>query len=151
MAKLTPESPMVSYSTSLDIRKFRNRGGKIIWYHGLSDPGPSVSFTIEYYDALAKKSGGLRHAQNFSRLYLIPNMGHCGGGPSTNQFDMLTPLVEWVEYGIPPNEIIASGTNFTSEPATRSRPLCPYPEEVRYIGASGGDLSDASNYKCVTP
>jgi Tannase and feruloyl esterase len=151
VAKLTPESPMVSYSTSLDIRKFRNRGGKIIWYHGLSDPGPSVSFTIEYYDALAKKSGGLHHAQNFSRLYLIPNMGHCGGGPSTNQFDMLTPLVEWVEYGIPPHEVIASGTNFTSEPTTRSRPLCPYPEEVRYVGPAGGDLSVASNYQCVTP
>jgi hypothetical protein len=151
VAKLTPESPMVSYSTSLDIRKFRNRGGKIIWYHGLSDPGPSVSFTIEYYNALAKENGGLRRIQNFSRLYLIPNMGHCGGGPSTNQFDMLTPLVEWVEYGIPPHEVIASGTNFTSEPPTRRRPLCPYPQEVRYVGPPEGDLSEASNYACVTP
>src|SRR6266545_6903443 len=72
---LTPESPLVSYSTYLNIEKFRNRGGKIIWYHGLSDPGPSVAFTIEYYTALAKKSGGLRHAQDFSRLYLIPIWG----------------------------------------------------------------------------
>jgi len=151
VSKLTPESPLVTYSTSLNIDTFKSNHGKIIWYHGLSDPGPSVSFTIEYYEALAKKYGGLRRIQNFSRLYLIPNMGHCGGGPSTSQFDLLTPLVEWVEYGIPPDEVIASGTSFTSEPTTRSRPLCPYPEEVRYMGPAGGDLSDASNYKCVTP
>ena len=149
VAILTPESPLVTSSTSLDIDKFKNGRGKIIWYHGLSDPGPSVSFTIEYYKALAKKNGGLRRIQNFSRLYLIPNMGHCGGGPSTDQFDLLTPLVEWVEYGIAPDEVVASGRNFTSAPTTRSRPLCPYPQEARYVGA--GDLSDASNYTCVSP
>ena len=151
VANLTPESPLVTSRHLLTSTSSRNGRGKIIWYHGSSDPGPSVSFTIEYYNALAKKSGGLRRVQKFSRLYLIPNMGHCGGGPSTDQFDMLTPLVEWVENGIAPDEVIASGTNFTSAPTTRSRPLCPYPEEVRYIGAPGGDLSEASNYKCVTP
>ncbi|HEX9264765.1 MAG TPA: tannase/feruloyl esterase family alpha/beta hydrolase, partial [Candidatus Binatia bacterium] len=137
VADLTRESPLVSTSTSLNIEKFRNRGGKIIWYHGLSDPGPSVSFTIEYYTELAKKSGGLRHVLDFSRLYLIPNMGHCSGGPSTDQFDALSPLVAWVEHGVEPKEIIASGRNFTSAPTTRSRPLCPYPQEARYIGAAG--------------
>jgi len=151
VADLTPESPLVSYSTSLNIEKFRNRGGKIIWYHGLSDPGPSVAFTIEYYTARAKKSGGLRHDQDFSRLYLIPNMGHCSGGPSTDQFDILSPLVEWVEHGAAPHEIIASGRNFTTAPSTRSRPLCPYPQEARYIGPAGGDLSVASNYHCILP
>jgi Tannase and feruloyl esterase len=71
-------------------------------------------------------------------------MGHCGGGPSTDQFDPLPPLVDWVEYGIAPDKIIASGTNFTSAPTTRSRPLCLYPKEARYIiGAPGGDLSVA--------
>jgi len=148
---LTPESPLVSTSTSLDISKFKNRGGKIIWYHGLSDPGPSVTYTIEYYKALKAKYGGLRETRKFARLFLIPNMGHCGGGPSTDQFDPLTPLVDWVEYGIAPDKIIASGTNFTSAPTTRSRPLCLYPKEARYIGAPGGDLSLASNYTCVSP
>jgi len=148
---LTPESPLVTPSTSLDISKFKNHGGKIIWYHGLSDPGPSVTYTIEYYKALKAKYGGLRQTRKFARLFLIPNMGHCGGGPSTDQFDMLSPLVDWVEYGIAPDKIIASGTNFTSAPTTRSRPLCLYPREARYIGDPGGDLSLASNYTCVSP
>ena len=78
-------------------------------------------------------------------------MGHCGGGAATDQFDPLTPLVDWVESDVAPDMIIASGTNFVSPPTTRTRPLCPYPHEVRYVGPPGGDLSVATNYKCVTP
>ena len=78
-------------------------------------------------------------------------MGHCGGGPATDQFDLLTPLVDWVEHGVAPDAIIASGTRFTTAPTTRSRPICPYPQEVRYVGLPGGDLSVATNYKCVMP
>jgi hypothetical protein len=63
----------------------------------------------------------------------------------------LTPLVNWVEKGHAPHSVIASGTNFVSAPTTRSRPLCPYPEEVRYAGPNGGDLSNASNYSCIKP
>ena len=148
--RLVSESPYNS-SISLDIEKFTKRGGKIIWYHGISDPGPPVTLTTTYYNALAKKSGGLRQIDKFSRLYLIPNMGHCGGGPATDQFDMLTPLVDWVENGVAPEEIIASGTNFTSAPAKRSRPLCPYPEVVRYIGSTAEGLTEASNYVCIMP
>ncbi|MBI2998149.1 MAG: tannase/feruloyl esterase family alpha/beta hydrolase [Deltaproteobacteria bacterium] len=148
--RLVTESPFSS-SVSLNIEKFRNRGGKIIWYHGISDPGPPSTLTTDYYNALAKKSGGVRWAQRFSRLYLIPNMGHCGGGPATVQFDMLTPLVNWVENGVAPHEIIASGTNFTSDQKERSRPLCAYPEEARYDGPAGGDLSVADNYRCIMP
>jgi hypothetical protein len=64
---------------------------------------------------------------------------------------MLTPLVAWVEQGKAPNRIIASGTRFTSPPTTRSRPLCPYPQEARYVGAGGGDLGAANNYACLAP
>ena len=151
VARLTKESPLVTYSTSTDIKMFRHLGGKIIWYHGLSDPGPPVTGTIEYYEALANRSGGLRGAAKFSRLYLVPNMGHCSGGPATDQFDLLTPLVEWVEHGVAPDKIIATGTHFTSAPITRSRPLCPYPQEARYVGLPGGGLGVASNYACVSP
>jgi feruloyl esterase len=76
-------------------------------------------------------------------------MGHCRGGPGTDQFDMLTPLVSWVEEGTAPDRIIASGANFSSPPAARSRPLCPYPQEARYVGPADGNLADASNYGCV--
>src|SRR4029077_1882386 len=110
-----------------------------------------VTAPCKNYRGLKQKCGGPRQTRKFARLFLIPNMGHCGGGPSTDQFDPLTPLVEWVEYGIAPDKIIASGTNFTSAPTTRSRPLCLYPREARYIGAAGGDLSVASNYTCVSP
>ena len=145
------DQPLVTYSTSLDISKFKNRGGKIIWYHGVSDPGPPSLGTIEYYEELAARNGGIEETKSFARLFLVPNMGHCRGGPATDQFDMLTPLVAWVEHGAAPEAITATGTSFTVAPARRSRPLCPYPQQVRYTGAPGGDLSVASNYACVMP
>jgi Tannase and feruloyl esterase len=151
MARLNAKSPVVTYSTSLNIADFKQRNGKIIWYHGLSDPGPSAASTIEYYKEMAARNAGFENTMKFARLFLVPNMGHCGGGPATDQFDALTPLVDWVEHGVAPDAIVASGTNFTSPPTTRSRPLCPYPREVRYIGPQGGDLSVATNYRCVTP
>jgi feruloyl esterase len=141
----------VTVATSLDIRRFINHGGKAIWYHGLSDPGVPVMGTVKYYNEMADQNGGIEGAQSFSRLYLVPNMAACSGGPSTDQFDMLTPLVNWVENGKAPHSVIASGSNFTSAPTTRSRPLCPYPEVVRYTGPEGGDISVASNYSCITP
>jgi feruloyl esterase len=108
-----------------------------------------VQGTITYYDALAARNGGPDETATFARLFLVPNMGHCRGGPATDQFDMLSPLVAWVEHGTAPDRIIASGTRFASPPATRSRPLCPYPQETRYVGPTGGDLGAAVNYACV--
>lgn len=158
---LNPSTPEVTASTSLDISKFIKYGHKIIWFHGLSDPGPPVLQTINYYTDMANQNGGLQAAQSFSRFYPIPNMGHCGGGPSTDQFDLLTPLVQWVENGVAPGPVIGTGTNFVptnsgygvgvsvTGPSTRHRPICPYPQQARYIGALGGDLSVANNYECV--
>ena len=75
---------------------------------------------------------------------------------STDHFDMLTPMVDWIENGVTPNTVVASGTNFSSTlgtltglPTTRSRPLCPYPQTLRYTGPHGGDISVATNYSCV--
>jgi Tannase and feruloyl esterase len=164
---LNPSTPEVTASTSLDISKFIQYGHKIIWFHGLSDPGPPVLQTINYYNDMAEQHGGLEAAQNFSRFYPIPNMGHCGGGPATDTFDMLTPLTQWVENGVAPGPVVATGTNFAatnsgygtglssyaglSGPTTRSRPLCPYPQEARYIGSTAAGLGVASNYECINP
>ena len=148
---LNKSSPLVTYSASTDIAKFKNRGGKIIWYHGVSDPGPPALGTIEYYKQLTARNGDLAETRKFARLFLVPNMGHCRGGPATDQFDMLTPLVTWVEQGIAPDRIVASGTRFTSPPSARTRPLCSYPEQARYTGPAGGDLATVTNYACVLP
>jgi Tannase and feruloyl esterase len=162
-------TPVVTYSTSLDIRRFVDNGHKIIWYHGLSDPGVPVLDTIKYYEEMAQQFGGLERAQQFSRFYPIPNMGHCGGGPATDQFNLVTPLVNWVENGTPPGPINATGVNFTPAtyqvsfvqgPATRTRPLCPYPQQARFTGSVsviGGvpiatnqaDLADPTKYQCI--
>jgi feruloyl esterase len=83
-------------------------------------------------------------------------MGHCGGNAATDRFDMLTPMVNWIENDVAPDTVVASGTNFSSTlgtltglPTARSRPLCPYPRTLRYSGPAGGDISVAANYSCV--
>lgn len=167
---VTAKSPAVNNST--DISAFIDRGGKLIFYHGLSDSGPPWPYTVDYFHKVAKRqaqahgngNGGgnddsaatLRNASDFMKLYLVPNMGHCGGNAATDHFDMLTPMVNWIENGVAPESVVASGTNFSSSlgtltglPTTRSRPLCPYPQTLRYTGAAGGDISIASNYTCV--
>jgi Tannase and feruloyl esterase len=170
LGMLSKSTPIVSYSTSADIKRFVDYGHKIIWYHGLSDPGPPVLGTIKYYEEMAQQMGGLQQAQNFSRFYPIPNMGHCSGGPATDRFDLLTPIVNWVENGVAPGPVNATGTNFTPAvyqvsfvqgPTTRSRPLCPYPQQPRFTGSVstvGGvpvatnqsDLADPTKYQCIS-
>jgi Tannase and feruloyl esterase/Tannase-like family of unknown function (DUF6351) len=143
-------SPAINKST--DIKAFINRGGKLIFFHGLSDSGPPWPYTQQYFHDVMTQNGGLAGASKFMKMYLIPNMGHCGGNAATDRFDMLAPMVDWVENGVAPNEIVASGTNFfgtvgtlTGLPTTRSRPLCPYPKTLRYVS---GDIALATSYQC---
>ncbi len=176
LAMLCRTSPHIKAATSINIDRFVKYGHKAIWYHGLSDPGPPVLETTLYYNEMANRYGGLDAAQKFSRYYPIPGMGHCSGGPATDQFDMIAPLSNWVEHGVAPGPVTGSGTNFTaaryqtdlvttapiSAPTSRNRPLCPYPQQARFTGSthvvSGvrvavnpADLANASNYVCVTP
>ena len=151
---VTASSPAVNNST--DIGAFLDRGGKLIFYHGLSDSGPPWPYTYDYFRAVERDhGGGYAGVSEFMKMYLLPNMGHCGGNASTDRFDMLTPMVNWIENDVAPDSIIASGTNFSSTlgtltglPTTRSRPLCAYPKTLRYTGPIGGDISVASNYSC---
>jgi len=155
MHLVTPASPVVNNST--EIGPFISRGGKIIFYHGLSDSGPPWPYTQKYFHDVMVKNGGYAGASKFMKLYLVPNMGHCSGNMATDQFDMLTPMVNWIENGVAPQEIIATGNRFQATPgpytglpnpgtATRSRPLCPYPKTLRYTGS--GDISVAGSYAC---
>ena len=143
-------SPAINKSTH--IGPFVKRGGKLIFYHGLSDSGPPWPYTRRYFLDVAHAHGGLNHAANFMKLYLIPNMGHCGGNAATDRFDVLAPLVDWVENRVAPESIVASGTNFASTlgtltglPTTRSRPLCPYPKTLHY---KSGDMALPTSYEC---
>lgn len=152
---VTPSSPAVNNST--DIRHFVRRGGKLIFYHGLSDSGPPWPYSLKYFRDVARRHGGVKHAADFMKLYLVPNMGHCSGNAATDNFDMLTPMVNWIENGVAPEEIVATGNRFQAivgpytglSNATRSRPLCPYPKTLRYTGS--GDITLATSYVCVAP
>jgi pimeloyl-ACP methyl ester carboxylesterase len=133
----------------------KNRGAKLVVYHGTADPIFSSDDSVGWYEALRADNGG--SADNFARLYLVPGMNHCSGGPATEQFDMLAPLVNWVEKGEAPDRIVASargagnagGVN-ADVPATwspsRTRPLCPYPQVARYNGS--GDIESAASFIC---
>jgi feruloyl esterase len=130
---------------------FRQRGGKLIVYHGNSDAVFSINDTQRWFGRLAANAGG--SADGFARLYGVPGMAHCSGGPATDQFDALGALVEWVENGRAPGALVATvnAQNKELPPAwskTRSRPLCPWPQIARY---AGGDTESAASFRCVSP
>jgi len=152
------ESAMDFMGTSgTDYRKFRNRGSKLIVYSGQADPVFSSKYHIRWYNELVEKNGGLAATKKFARLFVVPGMNHCGGGIATDQFDMLTPLVDWVEHGVAPDNVVARVNPANNQlailntpvPTTRSRPLCPYPRYARYNGA--GSIDDAASFRCVSP
>jgi hypothetical protein len=126
-----------------NLSTFSGRGGKLIFYHGLSDPWFSPLDTLGYYEKLARANGGRDQVESWSRIFLVPGMSHCGGGPATlDNFDMLSAVVNWVEKGTPPDSVTATGKDFQG----RSRPLCAYPKHAQYKGS--GDPQDAANFVC---
>jgi len=130
--------------TSPDLRPFMTRGGKLLIYHGWSDPGISALGTLAYHEAVVKAVGGQSAADTFLRTYFVPGMHHCGGGPGPNQFDMLSVLEGWVERGQAPGAIVAS--RVVDGKTVRTRPLCPHPQVARYRGT--GSMDEASSFTC---
>ncbi len=143
MAFMAPPNPT-------DLSALRNRGGKVIVFHGSADPVFSYNDTLAWYAGITKAGNG--DATDYARVFTVPGMNHCSGGPATDQFDLLTPLVNWVEKGQAPDRVIASaGTaaqnpGLGSVPSGRTRPLCAYPKVARYLGS--GSLEDAANFTC---
>jgi feruloyl esterase len=130
-------------STWTNLSTFAGKGGKLMFYHGMSDPWFSALATLAYYEKMAKDTPGNAPVTDWGRLYLVPGMGHCGGGSAAlDDFDMLTAMVNWVEKGRAPDQVIATGRAFPG----RSRPLCPYPQHAQYKGE--GDPNDAHNFVC---
>jgi hypothetical protein len=128
-------------TTWTNLSTFAAHGGKLIFFHGLSDPVFSPYDTLQYYEEMSKANGG-RRVQNWSRIFFVPGMNHCAGGPSLDRFDALGAVVKWVEEGEAPDSIIATGKYFPG----RSRPLCAYPKHAQYKGS--GDPQDAANFVC---
>jgi pimeloyl-ACP methyl ester carboxylesterase len=127
---------------STNLSTFSGNGGKLIFFHGDSDPWFSPLDTFEYYQSLAETNGGVDQVARWSRFFFVPGMSHCGGGPSLDHFDMLGAVVNWVEKGNPPEAIVATGKAFPG----RSRPLCAYPKHAQYTGH--GNTEDAGNFVC---
>jgi Tannase and feruloyl esterase len=152
---------------SLDYAAATRRGVKIIQYHGWNDQTLQPAYSPDYYDQVVAANGGLEATERFYRLFMVPGMTHCYGGPGATSFggvgqqippvrdaahDIQTALENWVERGTPPAQLIA--TKFTDAgAATRTvlltRPLCLYPTVPRYKGT--GDPNDATNFACVPP
>jgi feruloyl esterase len=129
-----------------DLRPFAARGGKLIVYHGWTDPLLSPWNSIAYWEAVSARMGATS-VPGFFRLFMVPGMEHCGDGPGPNRFDALTAIMAWREHGQAPARLIASGGTAPGGP--RSRPLCPYPQVAHYSGR--GSTDDAASFQCVTP
>ncbi len=151
----------VRNATNANLKQFKKSGGKLILYHGWSDPDIAPLSTINYYENVTSKMGN-QNAHEFIRVYMVPGMQHCGGGsgatvlgavPSSgadSQNGIQAVLERWVEKGSAPGEIIAKKyqpTGIQKEGVAGTRPICPYPTVARYKGA--GSTDEADSYTCV--
>jgi feruloyl esterase len=134
-------------STDPDLTAFKRLGGKLILYHGWIDANIAPRNSIAYYQAVQEAMGGEPETQSFLRLFMVPGMGHCGGGPGPNTFDALAALEQWVENGKAPDRITAS--HVSSGAVDRTRPLCVFPRVAVYQGR--GSTDDAANFECRSP
>lgn len=133
--------PLVD-SMSKNLTTFSAHGGKLIFYHGNSDPWFSPLDSFNYYKEMATANGGLEAVSKWSQFYFVPGMGHCGGGQALDQFDLLGAMVNWVEKGTAPSSVTATGKAFPG----RSRPMCAYPKHAQYKGQ--GEVQDANSFEC---
>ncbi len=145
-----------------DLGPFRSRGGKLILYHGWNDPAIPAMNTINYFEEVVAKLGR-ENTDAFTRLYMVPGMQHCGGGPGADSFgtsgswlakdpqhNIRLALEMWVEKGTAPGTIIASKTSDgdSQGSATMTRPLCTYPQAAKYKGS--GDTNSAESFVCAS-
>ncbi|CAN5151830.1 hypothetical protein BH23BAC1_BH23BAC1_41210 [soil metagenome] len=127
-------------ATSTDYSAFKSRNGKMIMYHGWNDAALSALATIEHYEAVEKKDPDVK---NYLRLFLLPGVLHCGGGPGPGQADWIGLIRKWVENDIAPQRIIVTKTQDGKEVMTR--PVYPYPKKAVYDGK--GDPEKESSFK----
>ena len=132
-------------ATSPELKPFVARGGKLLIYHGWEDQNISPRSSVDYYTKVRNTMG--KDVDESVRLFMVPGMGHCGGGDGPNEFDMVAALEQWREQGKAPAEIIASKVAEGS--VIRTRPLCPYPQVAKYKGT--GSVDRADSFACAAP
>jgi hypothetical protein len=137
---VAPYSDIIS--TALEAAK--NRGAKILMYHGGADPLIPSRQSIHYYNDALDRFGGVDQLKTWFRFFVAPGMGHCSGGVGPQPQSLFQRMVDWVETGVAPDSILA--TNTTAGVVTRSRPLCPWPQTAIYNGT--GDPNSASSFTC---
>jgi feruloyl esterase len=130
-----------------DLSAFQANKGKLLMYHGWADPVVPPEDGIQYYESAGKAMGGTAKIASFFRLFMVPGMGHCTGGPGPSEFDALGALDRWVTEGVAPQKIVASHS--TNGAVDRTRPLCPHPQVARWTGS--GSTDDAANFVCAAP
>jgi Tannase and feruloyl esterase len=146
-------------ATDADLKKFHDRGGKLLIYHGWSDAAIPPLNAVEYFESVEKKMGA-KNADDVLRLFMVPGMQHCAGGPGPTvimapfdpQHDVRMAVERWVEEGKAPEQIIATKYKTGNNPASgvqRTRPLCAYPSVAKWNGTGSSD--DAGNFACVKP
>jgi feruloyl esterase len=131
-------------SDNFNLRPFFDRGGKLLMWHGWSDPQVPSENSIIFFNGVLKTVGA--GAADSIALFMLPGVLHCGGGPGPDTFDKMAAVSKWVEQGQKPVRIVAS--HLTAGKADRTRPLCPFPQMAKYAGV--GDTNDATNFSCVS-
>ena len=128
-----------------DLSKFHKDGGKLLMTYGWADPILQPMMGVKYYEDAVAKNGP--ETPGFFRLFMVPGMGHCGGGIATDRFDSMTAMIDWVEKNQAPASLDAA--RVVNNKVVRTRPLCPYPQVARYSGQ--GSIDEAKNFSCVAP
>ena len=128
---------------SADLARFRERGGKLLLVQGWNDYPVRPAGIINYLKEIEAANGGAAPTREFVRLFMVPGMGHCGGGPGAHVFDYVSPLVAWVDEGKAPEELIGGRPD-----GAFTRRHCVFPSTARY---TGGDVNDAASYRCMAP
>ncbi len=151
-------------ATEANLKLFKDRGGKLLLYHGWSDTAIAPTNAIIYYESVVSKMGA-KSTSDFFELYMVPGMQHCAGGPGPNSFgtnpspapsdaqhSLSIALDRWVDQGVAPTQVIAAKYKTGANPESgvvRTRPLCPYPQVALYLGS--GSTDDAANFRCAVP